>query len=220
MGEALKPFDQLADLAYGLVSSRLKAAGWSDDDLKNAGVSKVKLFENMISWTDYYSKNLDKSINPNDFYSAAFSAISQGSVEQLVSIATLGGFGPMKALIESVHQSTLGIKPNEVTSIGHQFTDNPFGAAIIDLAGAYGNNAIGDQLSNFVGKFGEMKKFLASTAYNAWANAVDPAKVGAGRSPIVNSVKNALAPPPFDPNAYNIGPEAQKEQLHDMQGRD
>jgi hypothetical protein len=183
----VKPLDQMADLAHELVTDRLKSAGYTDADMERMGVSKVKLFENMLSWTDHYIKDLDGKITVKDFFSSVYTALGQAPAGML-EFAYGGGWYPMKGLIESAHQSTMGVQPGDVPTAGRQVTQNPVGAAAIDAVAGAARYGMAQSINHFAGLYGAVTRTLGQAGWGALETIADPAMVGAGVTPTTEQV--------------------------------
>jgi len=180
IGGVVEAMDDMADLAHKLVETRLRDAGYMDADLERMGVSKVKLFENWLAWTDHYAKHFDKQVTVKDFWSTLFSALGQAPVGML-EFAYGGGWYPMREIIKSAHQQQFGARPGETPSIGNQVTANPVGAAAVDAAAGSFKWATNRVMNVGTDVFNMLGRVASQAGWGAVDAALDPAKINQGQ---------------------------------------
>lgn len=192
LGSVVESMDEMADLAHELVTTRLKSAGYTDADLERMGVSKVKMFENWLGWTDHYAKNFEKSVQVKDFWSTLYSALGQAPVGML-EFAYGGGWYPMRELIKSTHQSTMGLTPGESPTIGNQVTQNPVGAATIDAATGSLKWATNRIMNVGTDAFNVFGRVASQAGWGVVDAALDPARVNQGQVGTMDEMMTAAA---------------------------
>ncbi|MFZ5427899.1 MAG: hypothetical protein ACOZEN_13070 [Thermodesulfobacteriota bacterium] len=180
IGGVVEAMDDMADLAHKLVETRLRDAGYTDADLERMGVSKVKLFENWLAWTDHYAKHFDKKVTVKDFWSTLYSALGQAPVGML-EFAYGGGWYPMRELIKSTHQQQFGTRPGETPTIGNQVTANPVGAAAVDAAAGSFKWATNRIINVGTDVFNMLGRVASQAGWGAVDAALDPAKINQGQ---------------------------------------
>lgn len=192
LGSVVESMDEMADLAHELVTTRLKSAGYTDADLERMGVSKVKMFENWLGWTDHYAKNFEKGVQVKDFWSTLYSALGQAPVGML-EFAYGGGWYPMRELIKSTHQSSMGLSPGESPTIGNQVTQNPVGAATIDAATGSLKWATNRIMNVGTDAFNVFGRVASQAGWGVVDAALDPARVNQGQVGTMDEMMTAAA---------------------------